>query len=629
MLRPCSIRTVSRPNYGSVFLCLNMPKNEILTRKEAAELYLTQKRTLWDEYENIFFGKPLDQGSLRSKSQVFDHKLSTLVMDRAARVMAQIQTGKVKAISKNDEGASRLMNLILDKYVIPNAKSQFDFLTKCRMVDLYSNIYGSFFVLVDWDIRENGYAGPDMWLLPIRDVFPQVGATSIQDSDYIIVRTWQPLSWFKQKKKDKNFKNMDKVYTILKDKAGDMQSKDSGMASSQREDNEYPSKAQEAKGKGYYEVLTCYERDKWTDYVPSADMEIRDRKNPHEDGELPVICKYSIPLIDDFMGLGDFERGKSMQYATNSLWNLYMDSVKVSIFPPTLINKDNIADASTIKWGAAARWLVKNNVGNAAQVLPLSPQGTQTFNNVYQVVTSSLLNMMGSTDTAVAEKTDPGFGKTPQALKMQAARENARDNVDRFYMEQFLTAVGKKFVNLLSKKQSSAIKIRMFEDEIQELANQYPDIEEMWDEKTGNLQIDKSRTGSIMYDYEVVPGSTYAVDQEQQQQNLMSFLQLLMQNAQMGQQGITSPMIEALKAEGKTPKLGELITRILSNSGITDWDNIIVDEGKNQNPQMIADQMGQIFDQQMQQMMGMGQIPETPMGGMNGGTTTNQFPALG
>lgn len=593
-----------------------MAKHEILQRKEAAENYLTNKRELWDEYENLFFGKPLDQGSLKSKSKVFDHKLSTLVLDRAARVMAQIQTGKVKAISKNDEGASKLMNLTLDKYVIPNAKSQFDFLTKCRMVDLYSNIYGAFFVMVDWDIRTNGYAGPDMWLIPIRDVFPQVGATSVEDSDYIIIRTWQPLSWFKDKKKDKSFKNMDKVYSILKEKAGDKQSNDNGMSTSQREQNEYPSKAQEAKGKGYYEVLSMYEKDTWTDYVPSADCEIRERRNPHENGELPVIAKYSIPLIDDFMGLGDFERGKTMQYTTNSLWNMYLDSVKVSIFPPTLINKDNIADQSTIKWGAAARWLMKGNLSQAAQVLPLSPQGTATFNNVYQVVTSSLLNMMGSTDTAVTEKVDPGFGKTPQALKMQAARENARDNVDRFYMEQFLAQVGKKFVNLLSKKQSSAIKIRLFEEEIQELASQYPEIEEMYDENTGNLSIQKNKTGSIIYDYEVIPGSTYAVDQQQQQQNLMTFLQLLMQNAQMGQQGITSPMIEALKAEGKTPKLGELITRILANSGITDWDKIIVDESKNQNPQMIADQMGQAFEQVMQQMAGgqMQGIPETPQG---------------
>lgn len=601
-----------------------MAKNKILERKDAAELYLNTKRSLWDEYENIFFGKPFDQGSQNAKSKVFDHKLSTLVLDRAARVMAQIQTGKVKAISKNDEGASRLMNLIHDKYVIPNAKSQFDFLTKCRMVDLYSNVYGAFFVMVDWDVRSNGYAGPDMWLIPIRDVFPQVGATSVEDSDYIIVRTWQPLSWFKDNRKNKQFKNMSKVINTLAQKPGDKQSKDT-KATSQREQDAYPSSSQEARGQGYYEILSMYEKDKWVDYVTAADTEIRERKNPHEDNELPVVAKYSIPLIDDFMGIGDFERGKSMQYATNSLWNMYLDSVKVSIFPPTLINKDSIADQSSIKWGAAARWLMKNNtggLGNAAQVLPLSPQGTNTFNNVYQVVTSSLLNMFGTSDTAVSEKVDPGFGKTPQALKMQAARENARDNVDRFYMEQFLTSVGKKFVNLMSKKQASAVKIRMFDEEIQELATQFPEIEQMFDKKTGKLSIEKSKTGSIIYDYEVVPGSTYAVDQQQQQQNLMTFLNLLMQNAQMGQNGITSPMIMALEKEGKTAQLGELITRILSNSGITDWDKIITDTnagngGQNlPNPEEVVGQMENIFQNALQNMgQPMNGIPETPMGG--------------
>ncbi len=602
-----------------------MAKNTILERKEAAELYLAQKRELWDEYENIFFGKPLDSGSLNSRSKVFDHKLSTLVLDRAARVMSQIQTGKVKAISKNDEGASRLMNLVLDKYVIPNAKSQFDFLTKCRMVDLYSNIYGSFFVMVDWDVREDGYAGPDMWLIPMRDIFPQVGAVSVEDSDYIIVRTWQPLSWFKQHRKDKAFKNMDKAVNTLAQKAGDKQTRDSGTATSQREESEYPSKAQEAKGKGYYEVLSMYERNTWTDYVPAADIVIRERENPHGNGELPVVAKYSIPLIDDFMGIGDFERGKTMQYAANSLWNLYLDSVKVSMFPPTLINKDAIADQSTIKWGAAARWLMKGPLNNAAQVMNLTPQGTSTFNNVYQVVTSSLLNMMGTSDTAVTEKVDPGFGKTPQALKMQASRENARDSVDRFYMEQFLTTVGRKFVNLLSKKQSGAVKIRLFEEEIKELSQVYPEVEEMYDEKTGKIQIDKAKTGSIVYDYEVIPGSTYAVDQQEQQQNLMMFLQMMMKNAQMGPQGITSPMIEALRAEQKNLNLGELITRILSNSGITDWDTIITDESKQVvDGQQVADEMGMAFEQAMGQMMG--QIPETPTGGMDvTGPETQQF----
>jgi hypothetical protein len=50
---------------------------------------------------------------------------------------------------------------------------------------MYSNIYGNMFSLIDWDVKPNGYVGPDVWMLNIRDVFPQVGAVSLEDSDML------------------------------------------------------------------------------------------------------------------------------------------------------------------------------------------------------------------------------------------------------------------------------------------------------------------------------------------------------------------------------------------------------------------------------------------------------------
>jgi hypothetical protein len=152
---------------------------------------------------------------------------------------------------------------------------------------------------------------------------------------------------------------------------------------------------------------------------------------------------------------------------------------------------------------------VRNQINNAAQTLNVSPQGIQTFDTVYRTVTASILNLFGTTDTNVSQNTDPGFGKTPQALQMQAARENTRDNADRFYMEQYLTQIMKKFCNLLSKKQTTAIKLRLFEDEINDLARSYPEIENDYNKNTGTLSVKKG-SGSELYDYEIVPGSTYA-----------------------------------------------------------------------------------------------------------------------
>lgn len=582
----------------------------IKTRKQAAEDYLKTKRTTWDSAEQLFHNQLNDKISEEQASQVFDPKLSTLTIERSYRVMAQLQTGKVVGISKNDIGDAMLKNLILEKYVIPNANAQYDFLTKMRMVDMYSNVYGNFFVLIDWDVKPNGYIGPDLWLLNIRDVFPQVGAVSLEDSDYVIVRTWRPYSYFEGLKGNKDFKNIPEILRKLKDKTGSKQNRNHSTDTSKREDNQYPQE-DPAKGTGYFEVLTMYERDRWVDYCVDADLEFRDRKNPHDDGDLPVKCKYSIPLLDDFMGMSDFERGGSMQKLINSVWNLYVGGVKMSIFPPVLLNKDNVASASSIKYTAAAKWLMRNNIGNAAQPLNLSPQGIQTFNNVYQVATASILNLFGTTDTNTTSQTDPGFGKTPVAIQKQQQRENTRDNADRFYMEQFLTSVMKKFCNLLSKKQSSAITIRLFKEEIEDLARSYPEIKESYDEKTGKLSVKKG--GDNLYDYEIVSGSTYAVDQQQQQQNLANLLQMF-QQAQTPQGNM---LVAQLQQDGYKFNFGELFKRIVSNSGIQDWDKILTQMTPQESGDQVLQDHAQQFEQALQMMTANpNATPATPDMGM-------------
>lgn len=594
-------------------------RDQILSRKKVAEDSLITKRELWTEVEKLFHNQLTSSVATSTKSRVFDPKLTTLVLERGYRVMSQLPTGKVRAISTNDQATSTMMNLILDKYIIPHANAQFDFLTKLRMIDIYSNLYGNFFALVDWDIKKNGYVGPDLWLLNIRDIFPQVGAVSIEDSDYIIVRTWKPLSYFEGLSKQNGFKNVGKIITKLKDLSGSKQNR-SDDEKSAREKNQYPS-AIAAKEAGYFEVLTQYEGDRWVDFCVDADLEFRDIKNPHDNGELPVVCKYSIPLIDDFMGMGDFERGKSMQMVVNSIWNLYLDATKMSIFPPMIINKDNVAAMSSIKYGAAEKWLGRGQVSNVAQPVNLSPKGIETFNNTYQVANAALLNMFGTSDTTVTSQTEAGFGKTPEALRMQGARENTRDNADRFYMEQFLKKVMTKMVNLVSKKQMGPITFRLFGDDFEKIKRTNPELEENFDIKTGKLTIDKEKTGSVVYDYEIVSGSTYAVDQQSQQQNMVMLLQLLLKSPEL---------IQMISQEGYTIKMGELFKRVISNSGVQDWDKILEEKTEQEKAEAVlqddAERLAMAIEQmQMQQgpggaNMNMNQIPTPP----NEMTNTNE-----
>ncbi len=568
--------------------------SEIISQKQQSFDNLKDKRELWDKLEKLFHGQLNDNVSTGTKSQVFDPRLSSLLIERAYRVMSQLGVGKVIGIGSNDVGDAKLKNLLLDKYVVPNANSQFDFLTKLRMVDLYSNLYGSFDVMVDWNVKKNGYTGPDMWLLNKRDVFLPVGAISINDSESVIVRTWRPLSFFESLRKDKNFINISEIISKLKTKSGSKSKRD-GNNMSKREENQYENEGPD----GYYEVLTRYEKDRWVDICVDADMIFRDQKNPHENEELPIVRKYSLPLIDDAEGLGDGERGAPMQMVQNSIWNLYLDGVKTSIYPPLLINKDNIASMSSIKWGAAAKWLVRNNIGNAITPINLTPQGISTFNNTFQAANASLLNVFGTSDTTVTAEQDAGYGKTPQALKMQQSRENTRDNADRFYMEQFVKEVMRKMVNLLGKKQSSQISIRMFPDEVERVKREFPEISENYNEETGKLTIPKGKK-SVMYDYEIVSGSTFAMNQEAQQENLAKLMELY----RSSQTPNGNALVNDLKQSGYNFNFGELMKRVVSSSGIQDWDKILTERTEEEKSEEILQNDAMQFQQAVQQMMG-------------------------
>lgn len=596
----------------------------IKSRYKAADDYLQKKRIAWDSYEKLFNNQLNDSVSALTKSEIFDPVLSTMQIERSNRVMAQLMQGKYRAMSKNDEASAKLMNLTMDKYVLPNASSQFDFLTKCRMVDLYSNIYGNFFVLTDWVAQTDGYVGPDMWLLNIRDVFPQVGAVSLEDSDYVIVRSWKSLEWFKNLKENENFKNIPAVIEKLEKKAGEKSNREYYKDETSREYNQFE-EAIEAKESGFFKVITMYERDRWIDYVPAADTVIRDMENPNEDGELPVVCKYSLPLIDDFMGMGDSERGKSMQMALNGVWNLYAGAIKMSIFPPVMIDKNMVAAQNSIKWGPAEKWLGKN--ANFANVLNLTPQGVNTFNNTRQAVYGSLQQQFGTTFTNVSSTESSLAGKTPQAIRQQQARQSARDAADLFYMESFLKKVMNRFATMLSKKLPKGLQIRLFKEEIDELFAQYPNFEQMYDQKTGKIKIGKGQFSNIIFDYDIISGSTYLSDKEDQQQALAATLQLLTQNLQPNPQTgeVSSPMIDRLKQEGRDVSVSDLVMKILSNQGVQGWDKILPDKTNGDKNQWQTDQVMQQHQTQLEQALTQMQQPqggvppmETPQGQIQG-----------
>ena len=86
------------------------------------------------------------------------------MFDGASRVMAQFPTGKIQTLTKSDAGKNVAVNMIHTRYILPNANVQFDLVTKFKLWNAYSRVFGSMPALVDYRVDKD-YIGPDLWLI--------------------------------------------------------------------------------------------------------------------------------------------------------------------------------------------------------------------------------------------------------------------------------------------------------------------------------------------------------------------------------------------------------------------------------------------------------------------------------
>ncbi len=557
----------------------------------------------WDEKEAMLLGRPKTRQAKSAKSQVYDPRAATIVMERSARVMAQMPTGKVQAYSEDDKGKNILMNSILNNYVIPNGNTQFDQITKLRLLDMYSLAYGSFGVIVDWHVSES-YVGPDISLIPMRSLFLEAGCTNDQTANFVFVSSEQTLGWLKKQRGQWNADNIAHIAAKIGSGAG-IQAKKSSPNNSSFVERQNIENINAKNGKGQYAnvlLVTRYERNRWVTFAPDYDYIIlRDIPSPHCDGELPVVMKHAFPLLDRPYGLGEFERGKTLQYAINSLINLYLDGVKMAIYPPLLLDPNKIV-ASSIKYQPAAKWL---GTKDSIQPFNISPQGAQTFQSTYSFLIAALLNQAGTTDTSTTAQTDPGMGRTPDAIKFLSARESSRDNWDRFQMEKTTERIFTKYANLIANKQEQPIRVEMFNTEIEKIAKIFPDVKDFTKiyssgdfghmTVTRDMLVDKKNDSDIYkaqakekqiaqkenrkvrkvtkykvckYRYTADAGSTMKYDEAKEKQALSEILKLLIKNPNI---------IEQIKSSGKNIDWGELLKRWFISSGANDWDKILTD----------------------------------------------------
>lgn len=303
---------------------------------------------------------------------------------------------------------------------------------------------------------------------------------------------------------------------------------------------------------------------------------LRETENPHKSGKIPFIIKYALPLMDSFYGLGDFQRHKPIQFAKDGLTNFYFEGIKMNIYPPTVVNANGIVK-HTVSQTPGAIW--EETIPNSARRLETSTAGLSTYQSAITQLNAALHDQAGTTHTAInAERAlDPGWGKTPEALKQRLAKESTRDNQDRFFFEQALEELLDGMLGLIPEVATENIPIDIFSGEIEEIVESgYGDVLDVVKKgkqvkneasafqvsesgESAKLVVNPKGLKGVTYRFNLDAGTTAKSDKDEQRQSLIDFLGVL---------GKFTNELQALReSEGLAPDWGFIFNQygILAN----------------------------------------------------------------
>lgn len=543
---------------------------------DAHDNYITD----FDAYEAMLMGRTYDSVSRQTKNGLTDSSTATIYLERAARVVSQLPTGDITAAGKKDNGKAALMNIILQKWIYPNANSQSPLLQKLRQWQFYSSVYNYMLMHYDWTVREDGYIGPDCWLWSPRNFVPPVGYANIDDMPYANgiaycdeqdVKGWldedDSAGWDKQVLKD---------LLVRLQKSGSEQKTDSSSPDSKR-DSYITRQRQSSQPNGKFMAVTRYEAGEdghWVTFAPElqkgTDGVLRDIENPHKNGKIPFVKKSCIPTFDNFYDIGDFQRAKPIQFAMDGLTNFYFMGIKRQILPPLVVNPNGVVKHTVSQ---EANSIILENVQNSVRELQTGSQGLNTYQGTMTQFKGSLLNQAGTTDTTATQGSslDPGFGKTPQAIQSLQQRQGARDNQDLFYLESAIQTLVNRMISLIPVMATETIPVDIFSDDVKDIKEAgYEDVMDMLQVsssgQSAKLNIKPSALKGANYRFSLDDSSTIKQSKADQLTALQQFGSIMSSNqnilTQLQGQGMTYDVGQYARLVGylaDIPQMQELV----------------------------------------------------------------------
>lgn len=447
-----------------------LTEENILDLCSASKDYTEKLTQPFEEYSRLARNKPHAKIP-KAFPKTTDGTSASIIIKSARRAVQQLPAG---VVSTSDEYSPWpiLAEFAYLKEILPNANAEYDLIHKMWITIENGESFGSQCVFTPVAYND-GKLLPDYLIVSWRDVFIQPGKRSASDSDYLFVRTWwQKTDVEKLIDAEKERRDTAKKEGALYEPTWDLKALEEIKEAIVTKDSKDQSEAEQqySLDPSGIEIITGFQighSATFFTFNPATQKIVRRKKNKDPRAKIPLNWYFYDADGVNPLGRSVLELIGPLQNLIDSDMQAYQYNRAAALRPT--INVYGDVNERTLEFKPNGLNKIKNpNV--RIEAMSVDTSAIRDYPNLYGLQKSQMLNLVNSPDTSIsAEVGNPGFGKTPQALKTQQAQLSIDDNALRKGFEAFFEEWSETAINLYFAEREGVEIIQLDTDTAQRL----------------------------------------------------------------------------------------------------------------------------------------------------------------
>lgn len=447
-----------------------LTEENILDLCSASKDYTEKLTQPFEEYSRLARNKPHAKIP-KAFPKTTDGTSASIIIKSARRAVQQLPTGVVSTSDEYSPWPIIAEFVYLEK-ILPNANAEYDLIHKVWITIENGESFGSQCVFTPVAYNDDELL-PDYLIVSWRDVFIQPGKRSASDSDYLFVRTWwQKTDVDKLIDAEKERRRTAKKEGALYEPTWDLKALEEIKEAIVTKDSKDQSEAEQqySLDPSGIEIITGFQighNATFFTFNPTTKKIVRRKKNKDPRAKIPLNWYFYDADGVNPLGRSVLELIGPLQNLIDSDMQAYQYNRAAALRPT--INVYGDVNERTLEFKPNGLNKIKNpNV--RIEAMSVDTSAIRDYPNLYGLQKSQMLNLVNSPDTSIsAEVGNPGFGKTPQALKTQQAQLSIDDNALRKGFEAFFEEWSETAINLYFAEREGVEIIQLDTDTAQRL----------------------------------------------------------------------------------------------------------------------------------------------------------------